>query len=66
MLEHRGSFTLWFLAIISSLAVTAVAFRGHFTVGLQSDGTFVVPNGQLLTPAGAHIEVSIPVGAAPG
>jgi YVTN family beta-propeller protein len=58
MIKHRGPFVLSFLVIISSLAVTAVALRGHFTVGVQSDGTFVVPNGQLLTPAGAHIEVN--------
>jgi DNA-binding beta-propeller fold protein YncE len=49
------------LAIVASLAATAVAavaFRGHFSVGVQSNGEIVVPNGQLLTPAGAHIEVN--------
>src|SRR5262245_60003349 len=43
--------------LTGALAATAVAHRRHFTVGVQSDGSVVVPNGQLLTPAGVHIEV---------
>jgi YVTN family beta-propeller protein len=58
MLEHRSRFLLLLLAIVASLAATAIAFRGHFSVGVQSNGEIVVPNGQLLTPAGAHIEVN--------
>ncbi len=58
MFKQPGRFMMWFLVIISSLATTAVALRGHFVVGAQPDGRFVVPNGQLLTPAGAHIEVN--------
>ena len=56
--QTPGRFLLSCLVIISSLAATAVAFRGHFTVGVQPDGRIVVPNGQLLTPAGTHIEVN--------
>ena len=56
--QPPGRFLLSCLVILSSLAATAVAFRDHFTVGVQPDGRFVVPNGQLLTPAGAHIEVN--------
>jgi len=58
MFKQPGRFMMWFLVIISSLATTAMALRGHFVVGAQPDGRFVVPNGQLLTPAGAHIEVN--------
>src|SRR5262249_38159954 len=38
--------------------VTGFAFSHHFTVGVQRDGRIVVPNGQLLTPAGTPIEVN--------
>src|SRR5262245_22071883 len=54
----RNRFVLALLLIVSSLTVAVVAFRSHFTVGVQGDGSIVVPNGQLLTPAGTHIEVA--------
>ena len=41
----------------ASLSTTALAFRHHLTIGVQRDGSVVVPNGQLLTPSGTHIEV---------
>jgi YVTN family beta-propeller protein len=45
-------------AIVASLAATGFAFRHHLTIGVQRDGSVIVPNGQLLTPAGRHIEVN--------
>src|SRR5262245_25709130 len=53
----RNRFVLTCLLIVSSLTVAVMAFRSHFTVGVQADGRIVVPNGQLLSPAGTHIEV---------
>src|SRR5262249_5356058 len=41
-----------------ALGATAVAVRHHAVVGVQSDGSIIVPNGQTLTPAGTHIEVN--------
>jgi YVTN family beta-propeller protein len=49
---------LWFLLFSIPLAGTAYAFRSLFTIGVQPDGSIVVPTGQLLTPAGTHIEVN--------
>jgi YVTN family beta-propeller protein len=44
------------------IAVLAAAVAAHkksfFTVGAQDDGSYVVPNGQRLTPAGTHLEVN--------
>jgi YVTN family beta-propeller protein len=47
-------------AVFAALAVSAIAF-GVFrvrTVGVQPDGSILIPTGQTLTPAGSHIEVS--------
>src|SRR5262245_21878255 len=41
-----------------ALGATAVAVRHHDVVGMQSDGSIIVPTGQTLTPAGVHIEVN--------
>src|SRR5262245_32599686 len=45
---------------ITTLGVgtTVVAVRNHPVVGAQSDGSYIVPTGQTLTPAGTHIEVN--------
>src|SRR6476469_8731137 len=41
-----------------AMGATAAALRYHAVVGLQSDGSIIVPTGQTLTPAGTHIEVN--------
>ena len=58
MRRQRYGFVLGCVLIVGSLAATAVAVRHHVTIGVQRDGSIVVPNGQLLTPAGTHIEVN--------
>ncbi len=42
------------------LAVVALAFSGGrlWRIGRQSDGSYLIPTGQFLTPAGTHIEVN--------
>ena len=57
MRMHHGHPLLWLL-LIALLGATGFALRHHFTVGVQPDGRIVVPTGQLLTPAGTHIEVN--------
>jgi YVTN family beta-propeller protein len=54
----RKRFVLVLSLFVVSLAATGAAFHHHFAVGAQRDGRFVVPNGQLLTPAGTHIPVN--------
>ena len=49
---------LWFSLIAVPLVVTGFAYRSRLTIGVQPDGSILVPNGQTLTPAGSHIEVS--------
>lgn len=58
MWMQRGRSLLWFVLIVAALATTGLAFRSRLTIGVQGDGSIVVPNGQLLTPAGTHIEVN--------
>src|SRR5262245_43531266 len=41
-----------------ALGATAIAVRHQDVVGMQSDGSIIVPTGQTLTPAGTHIEVN--------
>src|SRR5262245_64598274 len=41
-----------------ALGATAVAVHHPDVVGVQSDGSILVPNGQTLTPAGTHIEIN--------
>ena len=52
---------LWWLVplVAVGLVVTAVAAKSKLiTVGIQPDGTILVPNGQALTPGGDYIEVN--------
>jgi len=52
---------LWWLVplVAVALVATAVAAKSKLiTVGLQPDGTILVPNGQALTPGGDYIEVN--------
>jgi hypothetical protein len=49
---------LWFSLIAVPLVVTGFAYRSRLTIGFQPDGSVLIPNGQTLTPAGTHIEVS--------
>jgi len=44
------------LAVLAAVAVGLV--RSTPVAGLQPDGSYLIPPGQTLTPAGAHIEVS--------
>src|SRR5260221_229931 len=44
--------------VVVLFLAAAFAMRTRATVGVQPDGTFLVPNGQRLTPAGTHIEVN--------
>jgi YVTN family beta-propeller protein len=44
--------------VIVGLIGTAVAVSRTATVGVQPDGSVLIPTGQALTPAGDHIEVS--------
>ena len=46
------------LLLGASLAAAGFGVRHHIQIGVQRDGSIVVPNGQLLTPAGTHIEVN--------
>jgi YVTN family beta-propeller protein len=55
---QRQWFVLSLSLTIVSLAATGMAFRHHFSIGVQPDGRILVPNGQLLSPAGSHIEVN--------
>src|SRR5262249_44203785 len=49
---------LWCSVAVLSLAAAVVALRNDSTVGVQRDGSIVIPNGRVLTPAGTHIEVN--------
>src|SRR5215470_16602523 len=44
------------LIVTLGIGTTVLAVR-HRLVGVQHDGSILVPNGQLLTPAGTHIDV---------
>jgi YVTN family beta-propeller protein len=44
--------------VILGLMGTAAALSRRAVVGVQSDGSVLIPTGQALTPAGDHIEVS--------
>jgi YVTN family beta-propeller protein len=49
------------VAIVSALlAAVALAFSSGriWKIGRQSDGSYLIPTGQFLTPAGTHIEVN--------
>jgi YVTN family beta-propeller protein len=49
---------IWLLLAVALATTTAVAFKTAANVGVQPDGTILVPNGQQLTPAGTHVEVN--------
>jgi len=49
---------LGLLLLGSATGATAFVVHRMATVGPQPDGAILVPNGQALTPAGAHIEVN--------
>ena len=51
---------LWITPLILTVGITAtgLAFKHRVAVGVQRDGTILVPNGQTLTPTGTHIEVN--------
>ena len=49
---------LWLSLIAVPLVAVGVAVKGRALVGAQPDGSFLVPTGQVLTPAGTHIEVN--------
>src|SRR5262245_14778316 len=55
--RYRSRLFATLLILIAGIAVTTFAFKHSVTAGAQPDGSFVVPNGQMLTPAGTHIEV---------
>src|SRR6185295_12780753 len=44
------------IILLGVLGVTAAVVYPR--LGMQGDGTYIVPTGQRLTPAGKHIEVS--------
>ena len=46
------------LVVFVVLASAAAAVLSTRKVGVQQDGSIVIPTGQTLTPAGTHIEVS--------
>jgi YVTN family beta-propeller protein len=59
MRMKHAVFVLSLSLTVASLAAAALAFRHHpIVVGVQDDGRVIVPNGQLLSPAGTHIEVN--------
>jgi YVTN family beta-propeller protein len=49
---------VWLSLVALPLVAMAFAVRTVAVVGVQPDGTILVPNGQQLTPAGAHLEVN--------
>jgi hypothetical protein len=55
-----GQGRLFLLSILAVAIVGAAgfSFRHPLAIGVQRDGSIVVPNGQQLTPAGTHIEVN--------
>jgi len=49
---------LWSLPVIVLFGAGGFAFGRHVTIGVQPDGSIINPVGQLLTPAGTHIQVN--------
>src|SRR5262245_26653830 len=56
--RYRSRLLITLLILTVGIAATTFAFKRSVIVGLQPDGSFVVPNGQTLTPAGTRIEVN--------
>src|SRR5262245_32536900 len=57
MRQHRWLLGFSSLALVF-IAAAGFSFRHRFVVGVQRDGSIIVPNGQQLTPAGVSIEVN--------
>src|SRR5215510_9391900 len=55
--SHRWLLGSSALALVF-ISAAGFSFRHRPIVGVQRDGTILVPNGQQLTPAGKHIEVN--------
>ena len=53
-----GRALIWGTMIVAPLAATGLAFKGHLDIGVQRNGSILTPVGQLLTPAGTHIEIA--------
>ena len=53
---RRSHICLSFLAAF--IAAAGFALQARLTVGIQPDGSILIPTGQVLTPAGTHIEVN--------
>src|SRR6516225_11748417 len=59
-MRRVGGVSTW-MALPSAFIVLAglgLAIRYSPTVGVQPDGSIIVPTGQRLTPAGEHIDVA--------
>ena len=56
--RHSGRLVLALPLVVVGLVGTGVALSRSALVGIQPDGSILIPNGQALTPAGDHIEVS--------
>src|SRR5262245_24582511 len=54
----RLSVSAGLLILTIGIAATGYAVGRRVLVGVQQDGSIVVPNGQTLTPTGTHIEVN--------
>jgi YVTN family beta-propeller protein len=46
------------VGVIATFAATFAATKGELGIGVQPDGSIIVPTGRALTPAGTHIEVN--------
>ncbi|MBI4876974.1 MAG: bifunctional YncE family protein/alkaline phosphatase family protein, partial [Acidobacteria bacterium] len=46
------------LVAVAALAALALSLAPNPRIGVQPDGSIIVPTGQSITPAGAHIEVA--------
>jgi YVTN family beta-propeller protein len=57
-LRTRRVQSLLALCIAGLVGTGVVAYRRSLSVGVQPDGSVMIPTGQALTPAGDHIEVS--------
>jgi len=55
MLFHRGPQRLLALAPLLFLAAGSFALLRYDTIGKQPDGRYLIPTGQLLSPAGVHV-----------
>src|SRR5262245_19395402 len=58
LMRIRQARLLWLSLVAVVLVATGVRFGSAPTVGVQADGSILVPNGQQLTPAGTHIDVN--------